>query len=367
MPDIPLKNQPFDLTFHPSQPIVYVGLLTGEVKAYSYSADLPETDFTHSELFSTRPTKRSCRGLATSVSGDRLYTVTKDKTMHTIDTASGTVVETTEGAHEEAINRILLAMPNMLATGDDDGVIKLWDPRKKGEIRKYTQHFDFISDFLWLEDKKHLVATSGDGTLSVMDVRTNKTEPFAHSEDQEDELLSITSIKGQKHENVVGTQRGILSIFNRSAGWGDCVDRVPGHPHSVDALYTLPASLAPGTDIIATGSSDGLVRLVQLFPTKVLGVVADHGAFPVERLKMDMPSSSPSRWLGSVSHENALKMTDLGDALEESDEEDDARDSDGRAPDRDDGAGGDGDNGDDDDDNDRDGERHEEGIVAEPS
>lgn len=37
---------------------------------------------------------------------------------------------------------------------------------------------------------------SGDGTLSVMDVRANKTEPLAQSEDQEDELLSITAIKG---------------------------------------------------------------------------------------------------------------------------------------------------------------------------
>lgn len=27
---------------------------------------------------------------------------------------------------------------------------------------------------------------------------------------------------------VVGTQLGILSVFNRSSGWGDCVDRIPG-------------------------------------------------------------------------------------------------------------------------------------------
>jgi hypothetical protein len=27
---------------------------------------------------------------------------------------------------------------------------------------------------------------------------------------------------------IVGTQMGILSVFNRSQGWGDCVDRVPG-------------------------------------------------------------------------------------------------------------------------------------------
>lgn len=69
-------------------------------------------------------------------------------------------------------------MSHMLATGDDDGVIKvhihftvechltsayllqkLWDPRKPDVLRKYSHHFDFISDFLWLEDKKQLVAT----------------------------------------------------------------------------------------------------------------------------------------------------------------------------------------------------------------
>lgn len=37
---------------------------------------------------------------------------------------------------------------------------------------------------------------SGDGTLSVMDVRSKKAVPAAHSEDQEDELLSIVAIKG---------------------------------------------------------------------------------------------------------------------------------------------------------------------------
>jgi WD repeat-containing protein 55 len=94
-------------------------------------------------------------------------------------------------------------------------VLKLWDPRKPDPTRTYNHHVDFISDFLWLADKKHLVVTrfvirtplhnysnyppktlSGDGTLSVLDVRSNKQTPFAQSEDQEDELLSIVSIKG---------------------------------------------------------------------------------------------------------------------------------------------------------------------------
>jgi hypothetical protein len=41
-------------------------------------------------------------------------------------------------------------------------VIKLWDTRAPAALRAHTHHFDFISDFLWLEDKKHLVSTRCD-------------------------------------------------------------------------------------------------------------------------------------------------------------------------------------------------------------
>ena len=77
-------------------------------------------------------------------------------------------------------------------------------------------------------------------------------------------------------------------------------------------------------DVILSGSSDGLIRAVEIFPTKFLGVIADHGEFPIERLKLDRQG----KWLGSASHDEVLKLTDVGDALEESDEEkeDDGKD-----------------------------------------
>ena len=76
------------------------------------------------------------------------------------------------------INRMKRLMTHLLASGDDDGVVKvrllapprspgcgaelrrpLWDPREPGPLRTYTHHFEYISDFMWLEDKKQLVAT----------------------------------------------------------------------------------------------------------------------------------------------------------------------------------------------------------------
>ncbi|KAF8884235.1 WD40-repeat-containing domain protein [Gymnopilus junonius] len=322
MPEIPVGAQIFDVVFHPTFSTVYVGLLTGHVKAYAY-----DEQGGHKPAFSVRTFQVILSGF--------LYAVGKGKALYTIDTLTE-AIDTRPGAHDSTINRVKHLMPRLLSTGDDDGTVKLWDHRQRDSIRTYTQHFDYITDFLWLDDKRQLVATSGDGTLSVMDVRSKKTEPIAQSEDQEDELLSIVSIKGG-NKSVVGTQLGILSIFNRSSGWGDCVDRVPGHPLSVDALCALPAEL-PNVDTastILTGSSDGYVRAVEILPTKLLGVVADHGEWPLSGLQLvavgssdkdnfvgarcgsthadhDEERTSPGRWwVGSVGHEDMLRMTDL--------------------------------------------------------
>ncbi|KAI0752702.1 WD40 repeat-like protein [Daedaleopsis nitida] len=313
MPDIPVGAQIFDLAFHADQPLVITGLLTGHVKAFSY-----DEQGNHEEKFAVRPSKRSCRTLAMSDDGARVWTGGKAKAIHTIDIGTGEVVETRAGAHDAPINRMRRLLPNLLASGDDDGVIKLWDPRKEDAVRKYTHHFDFISDFMWLDDKKQLVATSGDGTLSVMDVRSKKLEPVAQSEDQEDELLSLLPIKGGQ-KVVVGTQLGILSIFNRKSGWGDCVDRIPGHPQSIDALCAIPSRYPNAHSTFLTGSSDGILRAIQLFPTKLLGVVADHGEFPIERIAVDM--GGEGRWVGSVGHEEVLKLTDLQEVFEDDGEE----------------------------------------------
>lgn len=64
-----------------------------------------------------------------------------------------------------APSRILPLQHSLLCTGDDDGVIKLWDPRKAAlsssipasssnvgaEVRAYEHHFDWITDLLWCE------------------------------------------------------------------------------------------------------------------------------------------------------------------------------------------------------------------------
>lgn len=79
MPEIAVGAQVFDVVFHPNRPIVYTGLLTGHIKAFSYNEQgSPLT------LFSLRPSKRSCRGLSMNDDGSRLYAVGKSKALRCV-------------------------------------------------------------------------------------------------------------------------------------------------------------------------------------------------------------------------------------------------------------------------------------------
>lgn len=48
---------------------------------------------------------------------------------------------------------------------------------------------------------------------------------------------------------------------------------------------------------------------MQLLPTKLIGIVVDHGECPVERVQIDR--NGEGYWVGSIGHDEALKLTDL--------------------------------------------------------
>lgn len=148
------------------------------------------------------------------------------------------------------INAVKLLTENILATGDDGGVIKLWDVRTGSETMEYTEHDDFISDFDFDANSKTLVASSGQGTISVWDIR--KSKMVAMSANQDDELLSICIVKDRR-KVVVGSQEGVLNIYSWG-DWGDCTDRFIGHPNSIDTICKIDENT------VATGSSDGIIR-----------------------------------------------------------------------------------------------------------
>lgn len=100
---------------------------------------------------------------------------------------------------------------------------------------------------------------------------------------------------------MCGSQSGVLALWSWGY-WNDCSDRFPGHPESVDALVKFDE------DTIITGSSDGLLRVINILPNKLLGVLGAHADdMPVERLAL----AGDKAVLASMSHDSCVKLWDL--------------------------------------------------------
>lgn len=57
--------------------------------------------------------------------------------------------------------------------GDDDGTVKIWDLRENGgkPIYKTKKNEDYISDMITNDAKKYLLCSSGDGSLTTIDLQ----------------------------------------------------------------------------------------------------------------------------------------------------------------------------------------------------
>ena len=143
-----------------------------------------------------------------------------------------------------------------------------------------------------------MIATSGDGSISVYDQRNPKNCFVRKSDGQEDEMLSGLVMKNGT-KVVCGSQGGVLNIWSFGT-WGDVSDRFPGHPDSIDCMVKIDEST------LVTGSSDGLLRVCSILPDKFIGVLGDHEGFPVEELELN----SERTILASLSHDNKVRLWD---------------------------------------------------------
>lgn len=299
--DITCNEQIFDIDFHPKINCIAVGMIDGSVSLYKYGIN----DGDNNLMMSSKLHSKSCRGLVFSEDGDNLYTISSDRAIIGVD-GTGTKTMHIDDAHDDPINKCIVMSgfgrteSTMIATGDDSGCVKIWDTRvssKANAAMSWKLHEDFISGLAYNHDASTLLSVSGDGTLCAYDVR--KATNTSRSDEQEAEMLCVQCIKGGK-KVICGTQDGVILIFSWGK-WGDCSDRYPGHPQTVDCMH----SIDDGT--VYTGSSDGLIRVVTIQPNKILGVVGDHEDFPVEGIK----SSFDRRILGSYAHDEILRFWDV--------------------------------------------------------
>lgn len=108
-------------------------------------------------------------------------------------------MDSIENAHAAALYTCEYLSKDVLATGDDDGQIKIWDLRTKTSVYDVHEQKDgTITSMVSDGQRAYLHATSNNGTLAVYDLRksnTAKEKLTAMSDEMEEELNCITFVK----------------------------------------------------------------------------------------------------------------------------------------------------------------------------
>lgn len=152
------------------------------------------------------------------------------------------------------LSSICLINENALAIGDDDGRVYIVDTRDKLRCAwEKDLGVDYVSDLLHLAHRKSVVASSGDGRLSVLDLRKCKVIEASDSLDEEIKCLEKLGADGI----IAATDCGSLAVYE----WGKIdsfKNRSYIHACSINDILQLQ-----GKDYITAGD-DGLIRQFEI-------------------------------------------------------------------------------------------------------
>ncbi|KAK3711257.1 hypothetical protein RRG08_018738 [Elysia crispata] len=291
--DIDHEDTVTTLQCHPTENILASGLISGDIVLSSF--DVSESN---QELKKFPHHKKASRALRFSEDGRRLYSVSKDKSLLCFDVETGKLKKRIRNAHESSIYSMVVTGTHFVATGDDDGVLKVWDMRTKEATVEMKECEDFISDMVVDDNKKIIIASSGEGTLTAFNIRRKRME--LQSELFDSEMLCLAKMK-QGQKLICGTGEGTLSFFNWGE-WGNISDRFPCGEAEINCIM-------PVTEYIAViGTDDGYIRAVHVLPNRVLGVVGQHMEnFPVEA----MSKTADGTCVTTCSHDQHVKFWNI--------------------------------------------------------
>ncbi|KAI9019364.1 WD40-repeat-containing domain protein [Phycomyces nitens] len=140
---IPLDDHVFDFAFHPKEPILVAGLINGHVHCYRYGIK------GNQQVWSTQLSRKSCRGVEFTPDGSVMISISRDRSIQKVDVQTGRLSMRIPKAHKYPINKLCIIDDNMMSTGDDEGVVKIWDQRTQKAVKEYKVHEDFISDMAY--------------------------------------------------------------------------------------------------------------------------------------------------------------------------------------------------------------------------
>jgi WD40 repeat protein len=285
-------NEIFSLIFHPSEQILISADVTGAIHFNLFDLDNKEVSLPEgmgSRPY--RPHKESCRSIDVMPSkSDGGYDIISGGSDGRLVVSNFNPASIGKWkVSEQGVNVVKAVDENLLVAGDDDGAIHVVDLRERKKIFSIHEQSDYISALTCgLSDSplKSLIALSGDCTLGVYDLRMissassgkKKDRLVALSDEQEDELNCIAVVNAEQNI-ITGDGHGVVGIWKQGF-WGDLKDRIPlytkGENSGADGSHSIDGLKKVTEKSFLTVTSDGIIRLMNLFPNDVERIIGVH-------------------------------------------------------------------------------------------
>ncbi|XP_060517991.1 WD repeat-containing protein 55 homolog [Cylas formicarius] len=291
-PVIHCEDFVMDFSFHPFENMLAVGSIVGDVILYKYSNE------ENSVLQTLELHTKACRDVEFSHDGKTLFSTSKDRSIMLTDVQTGGLIRFYDNSHEVALYCLRVVDENMFATGDDDGEVKIWDLRQKSDkpIFSTKKNEDYISDIVADAAHKFLLCSSGDGSLTTIDLENRKVHML--SEEYEEELTCLGLFRNGT-KLLAGSSKGKLYLYNWNE-FGLHSDAFPGPKHAINGLIPITEN------IVVTACEDGILRATHLFPHRHLGVVGQHD-MSIENVDI----CNNGMFIASSSHDNDIKFWNI--------------------------------------------------------
>ncbi|KAH9801503.1 hypothetical protein KPL71_001061 [Citrus sinensis] len=102
-----------------------------------------------------------------------MLTGSTDRSILATDVETGATIARLEDSHEDAIYSLINVTESTVASGDDQGCIKVWDTRQRTLCNSFDAHKEYVSDMTFAADAMKLLGTSVGLCLSLLKLLGN--------------------------------------------------------------------------------------------------------------------------------------------------------------------------------------------------
>ncbi|MEG5058829.1 NACHT domain-containing protein [Microcoleus sp. A2-C5] len=185
----------------------------------------------------------------------------------------------------------------LLATGDSDGVVRLWEASSSREILTCKGHTNVVESVAFSPDGKILASGSYENTIKLWDVKTGECLKVLQGH-----TGSVMSVTFNPDGNILASGSFDRTIRLWDIRTGKCLKTLQNHTKVVFSLAFHPAG-----EILASGSGDKTVRLWNIGTGECVKSLQGH-----TKNVFSVAFNSAGEMLASGSADKTVRLWNIG-------------------------------------------------------